>query len=320
MVAHLRSLGWNVSDQYSHEDLTVDRMFTTTSAIVDKKRSRSLRIDAMCDRKGSRVAFEYNGPYHYYCKKIKRKPTIASLNNDWCKRLWCRSNGVRVICVSPAAPTGRDYLDFRYKVSSLATCLPLKGKMKYTTDSVRFLNAIGDVPKYLMHLGMWTVYVIRDDDACTTCLVVYLIDPGYECYCEGAGFCVVRQREPSLCAFAVTSWWREKQLEKDVVAYSKARDRGGDRVVSMDDYSWKGGRCICSRFTYTFRDTVPQTADTWRVGSSTKLTTWPFFSYQTKISYSEQKQSRNAWPTSFLRRNNVAVHLEYNKDKFTHDD
>lgn len=240
MVAHLRSLGWNVSDQYSHEDLTVDRMFTTTSAIVDKKRSRSLRIDAMCDRKGSRVAFEYNGPYHYYCKKIKRKPTIASLNNDWCKRLWCRSNGVRVICVSPAAPTSRDYLDFRYKVSSLATCLPLKGKMKYTADSVRFLNAIGDVPKYLMHLGMWTVYVIRDDDACTTCLVVYSIDPGYECYCEGAGFCVVRQREPSLCAFAVTSWWREKQLEKDVVAYSKARDRGGDRVVSMDDYSSNG--------------------------------------------------------------------------------
>lgn len=245
MINNLRKLGWRVREQYSPPTLTMRYIFGEyihEEGNDDRKTTgRPMRIDAMCTTEENvKVAFEYNGPYHYYCKKVKWKPTVNSLNRDWCKRLWLRAHDIHSVCVSPSAPTDSDYLRFRAKVCKLSASPPLKGNVRGSTVCARFIKALGDVPYYLTNLGMWSVYTLRDDAVCITCLVVYSIDPGQDLYREDTEICVERDVESRyrVFAFPVTAWLREKHFYDDFDSYS--RKVAVENANGTTQYSAKG--------------------------------------------------------------------------------
>lgn len=187
-----RTINGSITSQFSDSALNyhyiLSHLFSEQDWGLKKKHVHPLRFDFMCKintLKGELVslAIEYNGPYHYYQRRIKWRKTIL-LNNDWLKRIWCRASKVKLICISPASPLTDRYINFR-----INSCLnPIgdfacEGSIQSSQSASTLTTALSKVD---LKTSTWNVHLTRDDDVCIVCLVEYSLHLE-SCYCEHPG-------------------------------------------------------------------------------------------------------------------------------------
>lgn len=215
-----RIVNGSVQRQFTDEGLNYHYILQSTfpNQIWDpkKKHVHPLRFDAMCilntmiDSK-IYIAVEYNGPYHYYFRNVKRTKHIL-LSNDWLKRIWCRANDVHLICISPAAVLTDRYIRFRINAVTTNRWHTMRGPIQQSSDSVILFEALN---KVRLNTLTWCVEVIRDDDNCITCMISYSLDANK--YCRHPDMNLEVRRKSSMeTRFTITCWKIESLVAKTI--------------------------------------------------------------------------------------------------------